>query len=299
MLKLPVYVIFGADGLLGRGIAMRLSRENNKYRVFAFPHDICDITESSHVAPLIDFIKPSHVINCAGISDDNVCEELPVNAFKVNGDGAEIIAKACNRVGAKLIHFSTANVFNGELNFPYTEEDPICPISIYGESKVVGEEKIKKEIENHLIIRTGWLFNYEDRNWVSDWLYEIEVGEKIHAISDIKGSPSYVSDVMDATMHLIAAGEKGTFNLANKGCASQYEMAAYMCSLMKEKKNRVAKIKLKSQTWWNAPISKNTELSIEKYEITTGKLMRTWQEAMKHCLFAVEKYDPEEINRDD
>jgi dTDP-4-dehydrorhamnose reductase len=290
--KHPVYLIFGAEGVLGRSLLARLGSEDNKSRVFAFPHLLADITETSHIAPLMEYIRPTMVINCAGVSDPDLCEDAKQGAFLVNGEGSKIVAEAAKKFEAKMVGFSTSSVFDGNSSGPYNEDDKISPICIHGQSKAVGEENIKQTSDNHLIIRLGWVLNYEGGNWVTQWVDNLDAGHEVPAINDITGSASYLPDIMDSLMDLMLIDAKGTFNLANGGQASQYEMAGLLGKLMGAKKKRVQPIGVDSQKWWKAPISRNTALDCSKYA-SVGKTIRPWQDAIRHCLFTMGKYKPD------
>lgn len=293
MVKTPVYLIFGAEGVLGRGLLARLGSEENKFRIFAFPHVLADVTQSSHIVPLLEYIKPSVVVNCAGVSDPDLCEDAKKGAFSINGEAPGIVANAAEKIGAKTVFFSTAGVFDGKTKKPAAEDAKIAPKSIHAQSKIVGEEAIRAATGNHLIMRLGWVLNYESPNWATSWVDSLESGKEVHAIKDITGSVSYVPDVMDAMVDLISADNSGTYNVSNSGTTSQYGMASLFAELMDADRKLVSPIGAATQKWWKAPIPKWAVMDSSKYEKDCGKTLRSWEDAIKHCLFTMGKYKPD------
>lgn len=290
-MKKLVYLVLGADGLVGRAFLTRMSSEENRFRIFAFPHRLADITEKSYIVPLMDYIKPTVVVNCAAINDEDICQDAKHGAFLVNGAGAGIVADACKKNKAKLVHFSTCNVFDGKGSRPYIEEAKTSSINIHGQSKITGEEEIRKVLDDHLIIRLGWAFNYESSNLVTNWVRALEDEDKVSAIDDIISTVSYLPDVMDGIVELLALEAKGTFHIVNSGELTQNDLATLVCQLLG--KSKTIPVKAAAQTWWKAPITKYSALSTGKYEAVTKVKLRSWQEAIKHCLFTMNKYKPE------
>ena len=120
----PVYVIFGHGGVIGTALLRVLSAKAEDFRIFAFDHARADITNADHVNHLLDYIKPTIVFNCAGISDPDICEEAKAGAFRINGVGPAILAKACFRSGVRLVHFSSWGVLDGKNVHAQTEKAP-------------------------------------------------------------------------------------------------------------------------------------------------------------------------------
>lgn len=287
----PVYMVLGVGGLVGDAFYTRLYERTTEYRIFGFDHSRADISNRDHIGPLVSFIKPSVVINCAAVNDPEMCEEAKEGAYRVNAVGAQILAEECSKHGAKLVHVSACSVFDGKRASPYTERCKPEPLNIHGKSKYEGEKAIAKAIGDHLIIRPGWCFNFEGDNPITDWVARAERGLNIPVLSDCQGSPTYVPDLVDATLELIAKDAKGVFHVANSNAATWMSFAEAVVGLAKMNGNIVTTSE-KFQSMFKAPIPRYTVMSTRKYSVTTGKEIRGWMEALKQCLFQMHRYKP-------
>jgi dTDP-4-dehydrorhamnose reductase len=286
-----VYMLFGKDGLVGRALLSRLEDGNPPYRVFAFDRPKADISNKSHVSPLVKYIKPTVVFNCAGVNDAEMCQDAPSGAFAVNAVGPDVLARECAKIGAKLIHISAADVYDGKRTAPYSERCKPAPINVLGQSKLEGEKAIAAACDNHLIIRPGWAFHYEGENPLTDWIANADRRLKITVCGNYHGSPTYVPDLVDGVMDLVREDARGVFNVANGEAATWESFAQAVVELTKTR----AKVQQASETmkqWYRAPVPAYSVLSTKKYSAATGKKMRTWVEALKECLFEMHRYRP-------
>lgn len=287
----PVYMLLGVGGLVGDAFYTKLCERTSDYRIFGFDHSRADISNREHIGPLLQYIRPSVVINCAAINDTEMCEEAKDGAYRVNALGAQILAEECEKHHAKLVQVSTSAVFDGKRATPYTERCKPEPISVYGKSKLEGEKAIAKSCKDFLIVRPGWCFSFEGENPLTDWIARAERGLNIPVLSDCQGSPTYVPDMVDATLELIERDAKGTFHVANSGGASWMSFAESVVSLSKLNGNLITTSE-KLQGMFKAPFPKYTVLSTRKYSTTTGLTIRSWQDALKQCLFQMHRYKP-------
>lgn len=291
MNKLPVYLIFGSGGVLGEAFLDKLSGPVYAYRVFPFDHQKADITDAAHIQPLMEYIRPSVVINCAAVNDEDICQEAKAGAFSVHSRGPQILAESCKKYNAKLVHFSSCEVFDGKSCTPYSERHSAKPINILGQSKVSGELAIKEACDDHLIIRPGMVFSYESPSCIPSWIAAAERGEEIAVLDDTIVSPTYTVDLVDATMDLLAMDAKGIFHIANGDAASRQSFAEATLSLA-GLRAKVLSVNPESQKFFKAPIPKYSVLSTKKYSLTTAKSIRPWLDALKHCLFNMHRYKP-------
>lgn len=164
------------------------------------------------------------MINATAYTDVDGCEEHHDLAFAVNGYGPGYIAEACSNIGAKLVHFSTDYVFDGSKE-EYFESDTTHPINIYGKSKLLGEEKIAENMDDHRIIRTSWLFGANGRNFVDTMLSLSEEMETVKVVNDQFGNPTYTLDLAHKTAEVIGF-ESGIYHISNEGVCSWYEFAS-------------------------------------------------------------------------
>jgi dTDP-4-dehydrorhamnose reductase len=215
--KVSKVLILGANGMLGHALQ----------KVFpgAIPleHANLDITDEKSVKDLINQGHPSVVINAAAYTDVDGCEDNRDSAFAVNGYGPGYLAAACAQAGAVLVHYSTDYIFDGTRP-AYQEDDPPNPINAYGESKLMGEVSVMKNMENYRIIRTSWLFGAHGKNFVDTILSLSRQRETVRVVNDQVGKPTYTVDLARATPGIISRAP-GIFHITNDGQCSWYEFA--------------------------------------------------------------------------
>lgn len=281
----PVYMLLGVNGLLGDACYHRLCEKTTDYRVFAFDHERADITNERHISPLMEYIRPTVVINCAGVNDMDMCEEAKDGAFSVNCSGPALLASQCAKHGAKLVHFSSSSVFDGKRYSPYTEKCKASPLSVHGKSKLEGEKAISTTLQDHLIIRTGWCFHFIGQNPVTDWLEKAERGLAISA-GDQHGSPTFVPDLIDGMLDLVEHDARGVFHFANSEATTWAAFAEAVATLS----GLQCSVSAAGKSLANQP--KYSVLSTKKYRAATGQTPRSWVEALKQCLFQMDRYKP-------
>ncbi len=211
-------VIFGANGMLGHALQQVFPRAN------LFGHHDVEITNEVAVMKIVKRERPAVLINAAAYTDVDGCEDNRDHAFAVNGYGPGYIAAACSEVGAILVHFSTDYIFNGTKP-GYREDDPPNPINIYGESKLLGEISIKKNMEDYRIIRTSWLFGSHGKNFVDTILGLSSQTPEVRVVNDQIGKPTYTFDLAHATPDIISRAP-GVYHITNDGICSWYEFAS-------------------------------------------------------------------------
>jgi len=209
-------LILGAFGMLGYDLQL------------AFPNATCtghelDITKERGVIAFIERLNPEVVINAAGYTDVDGCEDHREKAFLVNGEGAGYIAKACSGIGAVLVHFSTDYVFDGSKP-AYDEESLPNPINVYGESKLLGERRITEHADDVRIIRTSGLFGKNGKNFVDTIRHLSGLMDLVPVVNDQVSKPTYTVDLTEKT-HEIIACEPGIYHITNDGQCSWFEFA--------------------------------------------------------------------------
>lgn len=198
-------LIAGANGQLGRELS-RLA-ESTDFTIAGFGKTELDITDAAGVKKTIFETRPDIVVNGAAYTKVDEAESRPNEAFSANRDGPANLAEACSETGIPLIHISTDFVFDGKKRRPYVETDPVSPTSVYGKSKVEGEDEIRSRLAEHIVIRTSWLYSAHGRNFVKTML---EIGKKndvIRVVDDQWGSPTSATDLAESV--LATAGRIG------------------------------------------------------------------------------------------
>ena len=172
--------------MLGKDLITILSA---KGQVWARDIDDFDITDPKRVQREVEALQPQVLVNAAAYTDVDGCESRKELAFAVNAEGARNVARACAAIGGRMIHLRTDYVFDGSSRIPYREEDLPNPLNIYGSSKLQGERYIQEILENHLIIRTEWLYGRHGKNFVDTIVRHAGQQNELRVVDDQRGSP--------------------------------------------------------------------------------------------------------------
>lgn len=223
--------ITGSKGKLGSALMKRLPVDSY-LKIIGTDTDV-DITDMAAVKQAMDLYKPSIVINCAAISNGQFCEENMIEAYKVNAIGARNLAIATARRGAKLIHLSTDDVFDGIKNGTMNEFDQPCAVSVYGKSKLAGETFVRELNPKHLIVRSSWVYGMGSQN--EFFAKVIEHGQKNEAF-DVPGNqlstPTSVDALAGFIYKVLRTDEYGVFHASCEGECTRYEFAQTILSNM-------------------------------------------------------------------
>jgi dTDP-4-dehydrorhamnose reductase len=232
-----VIMVLGADGQAGSA-TRRESAVDLQNKWFFFGRKEADITDRENLIEIARQIQPDNIINFAALTNVDELESDPESAYSVNGYGAENAAEAADSVSARLIHVSTDYVFegsgireNGRIR-PYKESDPTNPQTVYGKSKLLGEQLIQSKKSRHLIIRTAWLYGGKNC-FVSEILKQAQEGRVIRVVNDQTGSPTFVDELARAICCLIPTDISGLFHGSCQGQVTRYELARYVLSQVK------------------------------------------------------------------
>ena len=276
-------VILGAGGRLGAAL-MREYRE--KYDLAGFNHAQLDLANLDDVRRKLGAMNFDVLINAAAFTNVDACETERDRAFRINAEAPGILGEICNEKDARLIHFSTDYVFDGEKRAPYTEEDQANPISAYGESKLGGEKNVLAAGDGHLVVRVSWVFGPDRPSFVDAMIKRAQQDEKIDAISDKFSTPTYTHDIAHMLLQFFdreIAG--GILHLANAGKCSGQEYAQWALDSCRDagislKGRTVGALKLSEMTNWVARRPVYSVLSSAKYTELTGTAPRAWREAV-------------------
>lgn len=281
-MKKPVYAIFGLGGLIANSLSRYLSSLRvEDYRIFAFDHARVNVANPDHVIPLLDFVQPTVVFNCAGMSDLDRCEQEPEKAYSSNATGPEVLGSMCSDIGAKFVHFSSWAVFNGESDRPYGERSVVSPISLCGRAKLEGESAAMCFCPDALVIRSGWVFGEDAKGRIPLWLDQAERGQPITVPSGKKVSPVYVDDLVGMAVALSGKKVKGIYHVANSGSATIEGIARFVLRTRGYDESLVNAL---SDDVLQAAFPEDSVLSINKVKRVLRKNIRPWDEAIQECL---------------
>lgn len=221
-------LVIGAHGQLGRDLISRIGSPFSEVVPLDLPD--LDITDREAVLKAVEEVSPEMIVNCAAYTLVDKAEEESGLAFEVNGEGALTVAQAALACKTPLIHISTDFVFDGGKSTPYTESDEPSPLSVYGKSKLEGDNYIIDSACDAIIIRTSWLYGTRGNNFVKTILRHAGEKEVLKVVDDQFGSPTWTWDLAGAIAHIAAqkvhGGTKtGIYNYTNRGSISWYEFA--------------------------------------------------------------------------
>lgn len=215
-------LITGAQGMLGQALQKQLTL---KHEVIAFSREKLDITNYQEVKECIKAYSPDVVINSAAFTNVDECELVPDKAFLVNANGPRNLAIVCQEANASLVQISTDYVFDGKGKQPYGEFDQTGPVSVYGKSKLAGEELVKALTNKFYIVRTAWLFGEGGNNFVKTMLRLATERDSLTVVDDQVGTPTYTQDLAKAIGMLIETDYFGVYHVTNSNPCSWYDFA--------------------------------------------------------------------------
>ncbi|MBC8389136.1 MAG: dTDP-4-dehydrorhamnose reductase [Actinobacteria bacterium] len=230
--------LIGADGQLGTDIASYFKGKGIELigLIGLKDIDVCDYIMSNNI---LKRINPDLVINTAAFHDVDLCEDEALSAFKVNVMGVKNLAIICREINIPLMHFSTDYIFDGKKKKPYVEDDCARPLSLYGISKLAGEQVIQYMLEKYYIVRLSGLYGHADcagkrgGNFVELMIKLAKKEKVIKVVSDQILTPTSTRDVAEKLYELIQTGNYGIYHMTNTGDCSWYEFACEIFKLMK------------------------------------------------------------------
>lgn len=251
----------------------------NNSQVFDFDVDKLDITDLKSVKNVLNTIKPDVVINCAAATNVDGCESDEDFAFKVNALGPRNLAIVCEEIGAKLVQVSTDYVFSGVGEKPLTEYDLTAPYSVYGKTKLLGENYVREFSSKYYIVRTGWLYGYVGHNFVYTMRRLGKEKDSINVVNDQIGNPTHANDLAYHILKLIETDEYGIYHCTGKGECSWYDFAKMIIELSGEE----CIVNPCTSEEYKTPAKRPEYSSLDNMMLrnTVGDEMRNWQDAIK------------------
>ena len=214
--------ITGAEGHIGTALLDLL--EGVEYQLLPTDIEEVDITKIDEVTQFVHVNRPDVVINCAGMTDVQECENNVDEAYRVNAIGVRNVALAANEVNAKVIQISTDDVFDKESRIPYNEFDNVHPRTIYGKSKEAGEKILTQLLNRFVIIRCSWIYGI-GRHCVDDVLLNVGQGKTMEVQNNQYAVPTSVKELAKVIRYFIDNEEYGLYHVVCPGSCSRYEFA--------------------------------------------------------------------------
>jgi len=274
-------LVTGANGQLGSEI--KLQANLNKHFKFIFTDvKTLDITNREEVEAFFSDKKIDFIVNCAAYTAVDKAEEDEKMAFKINALAVENLAKTAQKYHSKLVHISTDYVFDGYSYVPYKETDTVNPQSVYGKSKLAGEQHLTDSGIDYIILRTSWLYSSIGNNFVKTILKFARERDELKVVFDQTGTPTYAADLAQAILQILQ--EKfvsGIYHFANEGVCSWYDFAVEI----KELANISCQITPVETKEFPRPAHRPpySVLNKEKFRTTFNYRIPYWRDSLKVC----------------
>lgn len=215
-------LVTGASGQLGKDLVNILANEHD---VVGFGREELDVTDLDVTKAQVQSIQPDAIVHAAAYTAVDRAETEIDEAFRVNAVGSRNVAVAAEEISAKVCYISTDYVFDGTLDRPYREYDPVGPRSIYGQSKLAGEVLTQSLLSRYFIVRTSWVFGLHGSNFVKTMLKLAAEGKSLQVVNDQRGCPTYTVDLAQFIKDLIVTDQYGVYHASNTGDCTWFEFA--------------------------------------------------------------------------
>jgi len=289
----PKIVVTGGNGQLGKEL-QGLSLSYPQFDFYFLTREDMPIDQFELVRNYFGTLKPAYCINCAAYTAVDKAESEKELAFLVNGEAVGVLAAVCKEHDVKFIHISTDYVFNGEGNYPYTENFPTDPINVYGASKLEGEKQAIQLNPDCIIIRTSWVYSSFGRNFVKTMMRLMNEKDEVKVINDQVGSPTYAADLAEVILKITGNGHPdshrdttdqwmpGIYNFSNEGIITWYEFAV----AIKEIINCPCDVKPITTSEYPTPAKRPAYSVLDKTKIqeTFGVQLKDWKDSLAVCI---------------
>jgi dTDP-4-dehydrorhamnose reductase len=292
-------LLLGKNGQVGWELQRSLAPLGELIALDRHSTDYCgDLSQPDAVAQTVKTLKPTVIVNAAAYTAVDKAETETELASTINAKAPEALAQAAKQTGAWLVHYSTDYVFNGSGNQAWQETDAVAPLSVYGQSKLAGEQAIQAAEGLHLIFRTSWVYAARGNNFAKTMLRLAKERDQLSVINDQIGAPTGAELLADVTAHAIRSGLKqpelsGLYHLAAAGETSWYNYARYVLDYARQRgielktaENAISPIPTSAYpTPAQRPL--NSRLNIEKLQNQFDLKLPDWQQGVERMLAEV------------
>lgn len=273
-------IITGCNGQLGRAMNRELEG-STEYELVNTDVAELDITDVDAVVKFVEEVKPYAIVNCAAYTAVDACETNQDLAYKINALGPRNLAIAAEKFGAKLVHVSTDYVFGGDADKPYVEFDAVGPKSMYGTTKLAGEEFVKSFSKHYFIVRTAWLYG-EGKNFLRTMLRLAETHDTVSVVNDQIGSPTSAAELARAIVYLLGTESYGLYHGTCEGFCSwaDFTEAIFAKTGKATKVNRVTTKQYMEANPASAARPAYSVLDNYMFRLTGGYTFANWEKAL-------------------
>ncbi len=270
------------------------------FEVHAPPESELDVTDAVQVARAFEKFEPGLVVNAAAYTAVDRAEQEAERAFAANRDGPDVLARRTADAGAVLLHVSTDYVFDGTKAAAYVEDDPIAPLGVYGASKAAGEERVRAALDEHVIVRTSWVFSAHGHNFVKTMLRLGSEREQLRIVDDQRGKPTPAADLARALVAVaarIAGGDRshfGTYHYAGSPVTTWYGFAESIFELSAARGGRRPRLEPIPTSAYPTPAARphNSELDCHRIFEAFGVQAEPWRAGLEAVLDDIKKESP-------
>lgn len=287
----PRILITGGNGQLGWELARAFAPMGE---VFAFDRAGLDLSDPDALRTRCRELRPALLVNAGAYTAVDKAESEPELAMRINGEAPGILAEEANRLGAPLIHYSTDYVFDGNATVPYREDDATAPQSVYGRTKLAGEQAVTGVAKQYLVIRTSWLYGNRRQNFMLTMLRLARERDELRVVADQIGSPTWVRPVGDTTASCVTATSTaarinippGIYHLAAAGQTSWHGFASAILDGTADEPRRAARAIAITTADYPTPTKRPaySVLSLTKLQAASGIQPIDWREQLAGCL---------------
>lgn len=262
-----------------------------------------DLANAASVREMIRAVRPRWIVNAGAYTAVDKAESEPELAYAVNAEAVRAIGEEAQAIGAGVIHFSTDYVFDGSSNVPYRETDATGPVSVYGASKLAGEQALAHSRAGHMIFRTSWVYGARGKNFLLTILKLAQEREKVRVVADQHGAPTWSRDLANMTAEVIGQCETDTrgcdlatfladngqtYHAAGSGETTWYGFAAEAVRLLQDKEQEVrfAEIEAITTAEYPTPAKRpaNSRMNCDRLKERFEWAMMDWQESLREVL---------------
>ena len=253
-----------------------------------------DFEDETTIGPALRAARPELVVNAAAFTAVDRAETEEATATRVNADAAGEVAAQAARLGAPIIHLSTDYVFDGRLERPYREDDSVAPTGAYGRSKLAGEIAVASATDNHVILRTAWIYSPFGKNFVRTMLALGYTRRAVRVVADQIGNPSYAPDIAEGILAVAAklteapkdASLRGVFHMAGGGTASWADLAEATFQAAAALGRAPVRVERIASADYPTPARRpaNSRLDCGKLYQRYGVALPDWRESVKLCV---------------
>ena len=285
-------LVTGANGMLADALCPLLVKAG--YEVL--PTDITgengvvksDIKDVNGMLSIVKDFRPEVIFHLAAETDVDRCELQPEHANATNWRGTENIVQICKELDITMVYISTGAVFDGEKEGGYTELDKPNPISVYGSSKLKGEEAVLSLLKKYYIVRAGWMIggHNKDKKFVWKIVQLLNTKKEISVVIDKTGSPTFTNDFSNGIIDIVESGKHGLYHCVNKGICTRYDIAVKIAEYLGKKDVVIRPV---TSDAFPLPAPRGKSEAMINYNLSKIGLDKTrpWQDALKDYLKAL------------